>query len=238
MLIRLTKFHQLHHKVTYDDPLLVSLGINNPQVTQCRMYLSEENVYPEDMFEPGQYVSVPTEVLCNLYVTDWNYNDSLPARFHQGVPGYPVKDSNFISVNNSTLQYACMELYGPIMVEIVTKNNTLMNGTNIGLPYIVDNSWSSITDTEVWVCDPPVGSVQQQTFNIIVTVIEENATVTVPAGTFTDCDLIESIQDQGDGPELFKREWYSRSLAGLVKIVNPFICDGVETWELQAYIQI
>ena len=93
---------------------------------------------------------------------------------------------------------------------------------------------------EAFVLEPLIGSVMQSTWLSMATVTEEDVTVTVPAGTFTDCFVIETLTDEGFGAGfvLSRTDWYSPTAQGLVKTVDVGTADGVETRELQAYASV
>ena len=69
------------------------------------------------------------------------------------------------------------------------------------------------------------------TLGILITVVAENQTVTVPAGTFTDCFELQLVTATG-----MKTEWYSPTAMAVVKSVDDNSqMLGIEIRELTSY---
>ncbi len=191
-------------------------------------------------------VAIP-EVTCNHLFLDYRFGNTTPSRWNPGSPftvNQYSKDS-FVSTANGTQVYEYvtgLAVGAPLEVELVYHNYTLLSGSNIGLPYAVNSSWSYNVTTE-----PSVGgqSFGATTENFTATVTAENQEVTVPAGTFDDCVQIE-LRDAGGG--LLKTMWWSPTVQELVKLedVGSYVgltadqqpLDGTETWELTDYTLI
>jgi len=67
---------------------------------------------------------------------------------------------------------------------------------------------------------------------MLATVTAENVSVTVPAGTFTDC--FEIVADDATKPGQQITYW-SPTVQGVVKSINDESYDGIQTGELASY---
>jgi hypothetical protein len=118
----------------------------------------------------------------------------------------------------------------PLDVEIAYTEYTAVSGT-VGKPYAVGDKWTytreegassggACIDTAYFI----------KTFTVEVVAVDES--VTVPAGTFTDCVKIVTTLD---GTDKTNTVWWSPTVQSIVKQVDTIAAKGVETQELSSY---
>jgi hypothetical protein len=171
--------------------------------------------------------------------SSWNevVSDAVPRRQIPEYGTWPFLHSSsmFASKADGTPQYEYLEgdmLSSPSDYEVQFgyTDYQLLSGTNIGMPYALGNSWSCNVERYSYLS----GISWEDTVNWIqtFTVTAENQTVTVPAGTFTDCFVIEVT---GNHPQSWAHtDYWSPTAMGLVNRIATYYV-GVETWELKSF---
>ena len=115
-------------------------------------------------------------------------------------------------------------------MEISYHSHIQVGGSQIGTPYENGASWTFDQDADGFVMGACIGPMP--TLDTLVTVVAENQTVTVPAGTFTDCFEIVTTPVAGGT----KTEWYSPTAMAVVKSIDDNTTSlGIETRELTSY---
>jgi len=118
----------------------------------------------------------------------------------------------------------------PLDVEIAYPAYTAVTGT-VGQPYAAGDKWTytreegassggACIDTAYFI----------KTFTVEVVAVDES--VTVPAGTFTDCAKIVTTLD---GTDKTSAVWWSPTVWSIVKQIDTIAANGVETQELSSY---
>ena len=114
-------------------------------------------------------------------------------------------------------------------MEISYDNYVQVGGSQIGTPYQNGASWTYDQYADGLVMGSCMGPIA--TLGTLVTVVAENQTVTVPAGTFTDCFELQTVTATG-----IKTEWYSPTAMAVVKSIDDNTAMlGIETRELTSY---
>ncbi len=118
---------------------------------------------------------------------------------------------------------------GLLNVEVAYTDYTAVSGT-VGYPYAVGDKW---TYTRYEDAEVAGDCIAPKTKTFTVEVVEVDETVTVPAGTFTDCvEILETL----DGTDNTKTTWWSPTVQSIVKDVDEGIgANGVQTQELSSY---
>ncbi|MCK4221946.1 MAG: metallophosphoesterase, partial [Dehalococcoidia bacterium] len=106
---------------------------------------------------------------------------------------------------------------------------TAVSGT-VGFPYAVGDEWIYTEDADTYseafgACVEPLIKTWTQTVEAL------GVSVTVPAGTFTDCVYMKVRRDDGCCKEI----WWSPTVMTAVKQIDPCAYIDVETQELSAY---
>ena len=119
---------------------------------------------------------------------------------------------------------------GLVNGEIANIDYTAVSGT-IGYPYAAGDKWTfnSVGNAEI------LGDCISETTTTLhtVEVVAVDVSVTVPAGTFTDCVEMLETAEGADGTI---NTWWSPTVQGLVKSVDSSAyAPGVQTQELASY---
>jgi PKD repeat protein len=231
------------YEVSYTEPdiLLEARGYPDPMVTTCQVMLAETEVMPQDMAPAASVVPVP-QVLSSRLEYDYDYGGEAPVRFHGGMTSTSVLRQVWLSSDEGVEVYSSEQDSDtdPTAIPVFgITDYTLLSGSNIGKPYAVGNSWSYNWSHQVFVRMGTIFvPVATESFTMRETVTAENQSVTVAAGTFDDCFVIERENDYGEGYVVVTTTWYSPSVEAAVKIIDELPADGVETWTLQTYTLI
>jgi PKD repeat protein len=231
------------YEVSYTEPdiLLEARGYPDPLVTTCQVMLLETDVVPQDMAPAASVVPVP-QVLSSLLEYDLDYGGEAPVRFHGGMPSTSVQRLVWLSSTEGVEVYSSEQDSDtdPTAIPVFGSTDyTLLSGSNIGKPYAVGNSWSYTWSHQVFAKMGTVFvPVATASFTMRETVTAENESVTVAAGTFDDCFVIERENDYGEGYVVVTTTWYSPTVEAAVKIIDELPADGIETWTLQSYTLI
>jgi hypothetical protein len=157
--------------------------------------------------------------------------DVNPTRYSAGTPLTFYSMTAYSDTNGEALYvYMPGDTAGtPLDIEQANEAYTLISGSHIGRPYEVGQSWSYDAHNIAGV----MGSMCMSEAHVITTVsvVAENQTVTVPAGTFTDCF---EIQSDTAAPGL-STKWWSATAQGPVMQVDDQTWDSPEVWELVSY---
>lgn len=225
--------HYENSAKNYTDDSLVAVKLEQINMTPWRMS-------PCDT--PPLTTPVPA-VSSNLITIDYRYGGTTPLRYPLTPPGhdcYLYSEYRFASVADGTTQYCHttgdLKLLGAsFQIDFGYTDYTLLSGSNIGLPYTVGNSWSYHVSRQAYTGAPFSFCCQHVEYNQTVNVTAANETVTVPAGTFTDCFVIETRGNEyGNETALYSADWWSATVMGLVKSVD-YMFEGEEIWELTSY---
>jgi hypothetical protein len=118
----------------------------------------------------------------------------------------------------------------PLDVEIAYSAYTAVSGT-VGEPYALGDKWTYTREEGASSDGTCVGTAYFiKTFTVEVMAVDES--VTVPAGTFTDCVKIVTTLD---GTDKTNTTWYSPTVQSIVKQIDTIAASGVETQELFSY---
>ncbi len=159
---------------------------------------------------------------------------TVPTRYVPG--GTPIQTVGpyevYASMSDLTLQWLvvpqCLSSMTPMTAEQARDDYT---GTQPGRPYIAGESWS-FTRTQYTFTSSSCLAPQGGTWTCTETVEAVGVTVTVPAGTFSDCVHITTTCEG----ECLSEVWWSPTVMGAVKWVYPeSYYNGIETWELASY---
>ena len=205
--------------------------------------LTAVNVMPK-----SDFICIPAapQISCNLYETNTHTDGSCPAvtKPKRPLSGYtiiPMSVKQWENVANGTQ----VALYAPICMtapmplglingESIYTNYTAVSGT-VGTPYALGGKWTyTYTSNAEILGDCLVAESTSVTWTAEVVAVNES--VTVPAGTFTDCVKTVETQTQPAVAGKAKTTWWSPTVQGTVKQVDDASYPpGVQTMELSSY---
>ena len=186
------------------------LCVTTPNVT-CNHYVVD--THPDSVACPGVTVPkrvTPTAQIMSLEVNLWQNPTDGTAVFAK-IP-----------------MCALAPMAIPLDVEIAYTEYTAVSGT-VGKPYAVGDKWT-YTRYEDAVAEGACIAPVTKTFTVEVVAVDES--VTVPAGTFTDCVKIVTTLD---GTDKTNTVWWSSTVQSIVKQIDTIAANGVETQELSSY---
>jgi hypothetical protein len=173
----------------------------SPEYNTWTCTLAALDVVPSDSSPSGP--GTPNPWVSNRY--EWEYSEPT-MRKPSNCPGVIAYDNStsYVSVDNGTINYRTLDgwIFVPGYVGSPNLRNewgnhghtlTSVSG-NIGKPYTLGSMWEFYIFSGAVVSGSPL-SPWTWWWQAEVTAV--NATVTVPAGTFTDCSEIEMICDWG-----------------------------------------
>jgi hypothetical protein len=202
--------------------------------------LVEKGVAPKSDFV---CVTADATVSCDLYQIDTHAdgacppNPTLPKRPMAGFTIVPIGVSSWQDGDNLTsaalVAPVCMTAPMPLGLvngEIVSIDYTAVSGT-IGYPYAMGDKWTynQVGNAEI------LGDCISETSTTphTVEVVAADVSVTVPAGTFTDCF---EIVDTAEGATGSTTTWWSPTVQNAVKVIeSESYAPGVQTQELASY---
>ena len=199
--------------------------------------LTELNVSPP----AGLCVTTPS-VTCNHYKVDPHPDGACPG-VTKPKRVAPTAQIMFLAVDlwanptDATAVFSTASLCAlvpmaiPLDVEVACTAYTAVSGT-VGKPYAVGNKWTYTREEGAASGGACIDSAHLiKTFTVEVVAVDES--VTVPAGTFTDC---VKMVETWDGTTKTKTYWWSPTVQSNVKTVDNGIgANGVETMELSSY---
>ena len=213
-----------------------------PQYIEDRVFtlhLVETGVYPVPDMEPlCLNIPMPTEV-CGHVVTTisgatadftrWMWNADFGANLDLRTTDIDAWNSEVNSMPQYVYTQSFMMGFMASNMEISYDDYTIVSGSQIGTPYENGASWTSDSHADGFVMGACIGPMD--TLDSLITVVAENQTVTVPAGTFTDCFELQTVTATG-----MKTEWYSPTAMAVVKSIDDNSqMLGIETRELTSY---
>ena len=245
----------------YDvDETATGVGCVDPPVVQelntWTKTLAQLDVIPSDssLARAG-----PDPVLCNR--SEWAYSQCT-SRKPSNCPGviHYLNSTAYSSVADGTTCYRTLDgwIFLPCGAGATNLRNewgnhnytlTSLSG-NIGEPYTLGSQWEYRIFSGAVVSGAPLSP---WTWMFLAEVVAQNVSVTVPAGTFTDCFQIDTICDWGttvgginvgpvdgvyDPAELTITEYHSATAAGMVKVQDFLTMDcesgcndgSINTW--------
>ena len=123
---------------------------------------------------------------------------------------------------------------GLMVAEQKCHTYTAVSGT-VGYPYAVGDEWTYTEDADSY--SPVFGACLEPLIKTWTQTVEAvGVSVTVPAGTFTDCVYMKVTCKDIHGNEICCKEiWWSPTAMAAVKQIDPCAYIGVETQELSNY---
>jgi len=198
--------------------------------------LTELNATPP----AGLCVTTPN-VTCNHYVVDTHPDGACPGvtKPKRVAPTAQIMslevnmwqnptDGTVVFVKVPMCALAPMAI--PLDVEIAYTEYTAVSGT-VGQPYAAGDKWTYTREegaSSGGTCIDTAHFIK--TFTVEVVAVDES--VTVPAGTFTDCAKIVTTLD---GTDKTSTVWWSPTVQSIVKQIDTIAAAGVETQELSSY---
>jgi len=196
----------------------------------------------------SDFICVPAapQISCNLYETNTHPDGNCPGvtKPKRPLAGYtiiPMSVKQWENVANGTQ----VALYAPICMtapmplglingESIYTNYTAVSGT-VGTPYALGAKWTYTVTTNAEILGDCI-SPEATSVTWTAEVVAVNESVTVPAGTFTDCVKTVETQTQPAVAGKAKTTWWSPTVQGIVKQVDDASYPpGVQTMELSSY---
>lgn len=188
-------------------------------------------------------VPAPPQVSSNLYETDTHPdgacppNPTKPSRPLAGFTIIPLSVQQWESVADGTM----VALFAPICMtapmplgkvngESIYGDYTAISGT-VGQPYAAGDKWNYTVTTSAEILGDCIAEATSAVWTAEVVAVDES--VTVPAGTFTDCVKIVETTAEVTGT---KTTWWSPTVQGVVKSIDEASYPpGVNVMELASY---
>ncbi len=202
--------------------------------------LAEKGVIPPTFL----CVPAPDQISCNRYETDTHAdgacppNPTKPKRPLSGYTIVPIGVDRWENPDNLTqaalIAPVCMTAPLPLGLidgTITMSDYTAVSGT-IGYPYAMGDKWTYNYNGNAEILgdclEPAPGTTTVRTDEVVAV----DVSVTVPAGTFTDCvEILTTSADPGE-----TRTWWSPTVQGIVKQVDTMgYPPGTGVMELSAY---
>ena len=172
-------------------------------------------------------LGVVPQISCNLYETDTHAdgacppNPTKPKRPKSGYTMIPIGIELWENAGNGTpvamIAPVCITAPMPLGLlngVITVTDYTAVSGT-IGSPYAVGDKWTNNNNTNAELLGECLG--ETGTVAHTVEVVALGVSVTVPAGTFTDCVQLVETEEGSDGSVI---TWWSPTVQNFVKRVN------------------
>jgi len=193
---------------------------------------------------PQTFLCAPTVTQKGtLYETDTNPDGNCPGvtKPKRELAGYtiiPMSVKQWVNPANGTP----IALYAPICMtapmplglingEAAYGNYTAISGT-IGQPYAVGSKWTYTYTSNAEILGDCLAE-EATSVTWTAEVVAVNESVTVPAGTFTDC--VKIVETQAAVAGKTKTTWWSPTVQGTVKEVDEVSYPAVQTMELKSY---